>query len=122
MMLPVPLVYRNRLLRFYARYGICAWLLVAPVTRRPAVEVRDVMLRITPEQMAIFSREAQTNFLGRVAIFIKSQFQEAAGIPDADLVAEVGELVGTAQSYDLSSEREILSYLLAAKFLGLEFV
>jgi hypothetical protein len=79
------------------------------------------MLRITPEQMAVFSKDAERNFLERVAAFIRDQFPEAADASDAELMADVVDQVGKAQSYGLVSERAIMSYLLAAKFLGSDF-
>jgi hypothetical protein len=80
-----------------------------------------MMLRITAEQMSVFTARAENQFVHRVGAFLKGHFPDAEELSDGDLASEVSVQTTKAQAYGLISEREIVSYVLAAKFLGSDF-
>jgi len=79
------------------------------------------VLRITAEQVAVLRRTTTASFLDRVVAFLREHFADAREMPSRDLRTEVRQQASKAYSYGLTTEQEIVSYVVAAKFLGERF-
>lgn len=78
------------------------------------------MLRITAKQIDAFNRAARTDFLRRVALFLRQHFSDADDA-SAEFLTEVRQQVRKAYAYGLATEREVVAYVVAAKYLGEHF-
>lgn len=79
------------------------------------------MLSITDRQVDEISASMMSNFIRRSDDFLRSQFPEAAVNPPGSLDAPIARLLRQGSAYGLTTERQLLTYVVTGWLLGLDF-
>jgi hypothetical protein len=79
------------------------------------------MLRIRPDQIVRLEQARSQDFANRVANFLRENVPAMQSAGTAELTKECQPLIEKARSYGLLTEREIMSYVLSAAYLGADF-
>lgn len=79
------------------------------------------MLKIRSEQIETFSSHQAREFKERLAEYLRKEFPEAEEIPDDEFMLTIHQQMQKAESYGLTTEQQIASYVTCAWLLGLGF-
>lgn len=80
------------------------------------------MFEISDQTFSTFERAEEEKFVGRMAAFLREKLPYMADEPDEELRGEIRKLKKQANSYGLTTERTVATYVLTAAHLGLDFV
>jgi hypothetical protein len=79
------------------------------------------MLSISPKQYSAFSAGEINRFLDRVIAFLREHFEDERSLSDEEQRMKLKPLVNKAQGYGMTTEQQVVGYILAAKHLGSDF-
>ena len=80
------------------------------------------MLEISTQQFEAFQTPSREAFLDRAAAFVQEHLPPTPQVGSANMEAWVRSQVTSGNSFGLATERELMSFVLAAYFLGSDFV
>jgi hypothetical protein len=76
------------------------------------------MLRISADQMRVIEKAARESFLQRVADFLREYFAETRETPVPILLKEIRQQAAAAYGYGLTTEQEMVVYIITGKHIG----
>ena len=79
------------------------------------------MLKIRKEQMANLSGRRTEQFVERIADFLHEEYPETEDIPHEEFLATIHRQTNRADSYGLTTEQQVATYVTCAWLLGLDF-
>lgn len=80
------------------------------------------MLKIRPEQLAVFDQADLEQFIQRMMKFQREQFpEETANIDDTQLNQQIRERITRAQRYNIVAKKDICDYLSLCRVFGADF-
>ena len=76
---------------------------------------------IRSAQLSALGKQSELDFVNRLVELLREQFPDSLDIPKPELRSEITRQIEKARSYNLSTEQQIATYVVAAYLLGKTF-